>query len=419
VIDPLIGARAVHFAATAFVAGVMFFDAVIARPILVRGAHTYTKRYFATLDRFILTSVAFAILSGLVWSLLLAAKIGDETIGAALADGTFSTLLTETRFGYLWIARGALAAVVALTARAAGRRFGWIGLVSASLMLAALAWIGHAGARSGAVGWLHVSADMAHLLAAGAWLGSLPALALLLSRSGAGPRAIPAAAGAAVTRRFSVFGIAAVVTLLITGVINALLLTDSVASLADTDYGRLLLIKIGLFALMVALASINRWFWTPKLPNGRAIAMVRRHSLIETGLGALIIAIVGVLGTLPPPVHQHAHTNEALPEAAFVHIHDLKGMADVTVLPGRPGPTDVWLRLMREDFTPLAAETVAVRLSHPGQATVVGEARSDLLGLWRASGLVLPVAGVWMIVVEVRTNEGDPLILDAPLVLQP
>jgi copper resistance protein D len=418
VIDPMIGARAVHFGATAIVAGAIFFDVVIARPILGRGANTNTKSYFATLDQLVWTSIAVAVVSGGIWALLLAAKITDGTIGQALADGTFTTLLTDTRFGHAWIARGILAAGVALTLLRAGRRFASLGVISAALMLAALAWTGHAGARSGVIGWLHVCADMAHLLAAGAWLGSLPALALLLATKGR-RRAIPAVACTAVIHRFSAFGVAAVVTLLLTGVINTLLLTNSVASLVDTDYGRLLLVKIALFALMVMLASINRWFWTPKLPTDRAIAMVRRHSLIETGLGALIIAIVGVLGTLPPPIHQHSHANAALPEAAFVHIHDLKGMADVTILPGRPGPSEVWMRLMREDFTALAAKAVAVRLSHPGQKAVVGEARADLLGLWRASGLVLPVAGIWTIVIEVQTGEGDPLILDAPLVLGP
>src|SRR4051812_6972395 len=266
-------------------AGAMFFDIVIARPMPGHRANANAKSYFATLDRLVWTSIAAAVVSGQVWALLLAAKISDATIGQALADGTFSTLLTQTRFGFIWIARAALAVVVALTMLSAGRRFAWVGLVCASLMLAALAWTGHGGARPGAIGWLHVCADMAHLLAAGAWLGSLPALALLLGSASGGRHAVPAAACAAIIRRFSVFGIAAVGTLLVTGLVNTLLLTNSVASLTDTEYGRLLLIKIGLFALMVVLASINRWFWTPKLPGGRAIAMVRRHSLIEMGLG--------------------------------------------------------------------------------------------------------------------------------------
>jgi hypothetical protein len=60
-----------------------------------------------------------------------------------------------------------------------------------------------------------------------------------------------------------------------------------------------------------------------------------------------------------------------------------------------------------------------VRLSQPGQEPVIGEARSSLLGLWRASDLVLPVGGIWTVMVEVRTGEGDTLILDAPLVLAP
>lgn len=408
--DPLIAARAVHFGATAILAGAMFFDVAIARPVL--GARQ-AKDFARTVDRLLWWSLALALLSGAVWAVLLAAKIGDASIERVFSDGTLRTLLTETRFGHVWIARAAFGLVIAVVM--AYRRGLWLGGAAAALMLGYLAFVGHAGARPGAIAWLQIVADMVHLLAAGFWLGGLSALALLLAKSRGG--GIVPAPSAAVVSRFSMFGIGAVGLLLLTGAINTWLLTDSVFNLPSSDYGRLLLIKIGLFVAMVAFACVNRWYWSPRLPAPGAVAAIRRNAWLELGFGLAVICIVGALGTLPPPLHQHVHTEDESTEAAFVHIHDVTAMADVTVLPGRPGPNEVWLQLMKDDFTPLPAQGVRVRLSYPGQETIVAEGRSGRVGLWRVPGLELPVAGVWTIVVEVQTDAGS-LSLDAPFVLE-
>jgi uncharacterized membrane protein len=291
----------------------------------------------------------------------------------------------------------------------------WLGTAAALLMLGYLAFVGHAGARPGALAWVQIIADMIHLLAAGFWLGGLPALALVLGQDRRGTN--PPFAAAAIIRRFSMFGIIGVACLLGTGVINTWLLTDSITDLPATSYGRLLLIKIGLFVVMVTFASINRWYWSARLPAAGSINAIRRNSLIELGLGFAVICIVGALGTLPPPLHQHAHSSDQPPEAAFVHIHDVKAMADVTVLPGRPGPSEIWLDLLKDDFTPLPAKAVSVRLTHPGQDAIVADARSGREGLWRVPGIELPAPGIWTIVVEAQTDSGL-VSLDAPFVLE-
>jgi putative copper resistance protein D len=409
VIDPLVVARAVHIAATAITAGAILFGVAIVRPVLGRQTAA-VEHYLTNLARLTWCALIVAIISGLLWAMLLAAQIDDASIGDVLRTGTFTDLLTETRFGQVWILRALLAAIVVLTLRSA---HGFLPLTAAAAMLAALAWASHSGARSDAIGWFQVSADMAHLLAAGAWLGSLPALALLLGSQ------VPASTCAAATRRFSTIGVVAVVILLLTGAANTYLLTDSIAALTETRYGQLVLLKIALFTAMLVLAAINRWHWTPKLPERRAIGAIRRHSLIEAGLGLCAVAVVGILGTLPPPLHRHVHASDASPEAAFVHIHDINGMAEVTILPGRAGPSEVWIRLMREDFTPMAAQNVLVRLSQFGQQSVTAEARSGATGLWRAPDIVLPTSGVWTAMVEIRTGSGSPLVLDGPIVIAP
>jgi putative copper resistance protein D len=382
---------------------------VIAGPVLDCQTRE-AKRYLANLSRLIWCSLAVAVLTGVLWAAFLAAQIDDAALGDVVNSGTLTNLLTETRFGQVWMLRALLAAIVALTLRS---RYGWIPLAASTAMLAAIAWVGHSGARTDVVGWIQVTIDMAHALAAGTWLGSLPALALLLGSK------ISNSESVAATRRFSTVGIVAVVVLLLTGLMNTYLLTDSIAGLTDTRYGQLLFLKMGLFIAMLIFAAVNRFHWTPRLPAQRAIGAIRRHSLIETGLGLCAIAAVGALGTLPPPLHRHVHGSEASPEAAFVHIHDIKGMAEITILPGRAGPSEAWIRLMQEDFTPLTAQAVSLRLSQSGQAPVTADARRGAEGLWRVPDIVLPTPGVWTAVVEIRNGSGAPLVLDGPIVLAP
>ncbi|HKR19126.1 MAG TPA: CopD family protein, partial [Stellaceae bacterium] len=108
------------------------------------------------------------------------------------------------------------------------------------------------------------------------------------------------------TRRFSLMAMISVVVLLASGIVNTWYLAGNVPALIGTPYGRLLLIKIGLFLIMLTVAAVNRLRLTPRLagaaPNA-ALAQLRRNALIESGLGLGILAIVGVLGILPPGLH--------------------------------------------------------------------------------------------------------------------
>ena len=102
-----------------------------------------------------------------------------------------------------------------------------------------------------------------HLVAAAAWVGTLFPLALLLAA--AGHDATSVAIARIATMRFSTFGIFSVAALLITGSINTWYEAGSIPALTETDYGRLLLLKIALFLIMVAVAAFNRLHLTPRL----------------------------------------------------------------------------------------------------------------------------------------------------------
>lgn len=103
--------------------------------------------------------------------------------------------------------------------------------------------------------------------------------------------------------RFSGMGYGAVAILLGTGLINTWYLLPSLSQLATSLYGRLLMIKLALFALMLLLAALNRFWLVPAVarPDAKkSLSRLRYHIIGEQLLGVSIIALVSVLGILAP-----------------------------------------------------------------------------------------------------------------------
>jgi len=94
---------------------------------------------------------------------------------------------------------------------------------------------------------------------------------------------------------------------LISGIANSWELVGTLPALFGTDYGRLLSAKVALFLIMLSVAAVNRLRLTPRLvqePDASAqqdsLRQIRNNSLVEASVSAIILCIVGVLGTLQP-----------------------------------------------------------------------------------------------------------------------
>ena len=295
--DPLILVRGVHFAATLLAGGTIGLLVLVAEP-----AGTKARADFVALRHqltvLIWLALAVAILSGVAWLVLLASDILGASIAEVCLHGGAWPVLFDTRFGQVWCVRLLLALLLGLLMlRPATRSFQ---LAAAAALIALPALIGHAGATPGIAGDTHLVSDMVHLLAAGAWLGGLPAFVLLLWQTHRRAEATWSNFAIEATRRFSVVGILSVSALLASGLINSWNLLSGPRDLVTTDYGRLVALKIGLFIAMVAIAAVNRFYLTPRLPEPAALHGLQRNSLAEVGLGLCVLLVVGILGTLPP-----------------------------------------------------------------------------------------------------------------------
>jgi copper resistance protein D len=306
---PLVAIRAIHFGATVLTAGSVIFWCAVARPALHTGPAVVLAR--TRMLQLAWTGLALTVLSGGIWLLLEAVSMSGLSLGEAVTAGVAWTVLRQTQFGWIAELRAALA-----LALAAGLALSWsawsdaLALTAALGLAATIAWTGHAGSTPGDLGLLHSAADVLHLLAASAWIGGLLPLVLLLVAAG-GRRALGTAAQVQdLARRFSTLGVISVVALMASGAVNTWILVRSVHALLVTEYGQVLMLKLGIFALLLVFAAVNRLWLTPRLSptqadlsRQQALHRLTRNSTIEIGLGSAILAIVGMLGTLHPAIH--------------------------------------------------------------------------------------------------------------------
>ncbi|MBN0043226.1 copper resistance protein CopC/CopD [Streptomyces actuosus] len=134
----------------------------------------------------------------------------------------------------------------------------------------AASWAMSEHASTGLQPGVAMPVDVVHLLAVAAWLGGLTAL--LVGLYGA-PAGTPVTASA--VRRFSTIAFASVVALVATGAYQSWRQLGSWSALTGTGYGQLLLVKVGLVALLVGIASISRR-WTARLTDTADAAATRR-----------------------------------------------------------------------------------------------------------------------------------------------
>jgi putative copper resistance protein D len=307
---PLVLIRAVHFAASAIAAGGLMFGSFVAEPAL-RPSPAADAIVRSHVTNLVWAGPAVVITTGSVWLVLETLSMTGLGYDEAVRSGSMLTVANETQFGLVSEIRAGLAVVLA--ACLVLNRFvlaRWLALVAAMSLVSAIAWTGHAGSTLDELGNLHLAADALHLCAASAWIGGLVGLSILFS---AGRRRLalewePLQLHA--VRRFSTFGMFGVAALIPSGLVNAWILVGTFRGLLVTDYGRLLLLKLAVFLIMVGFATINRLLLTPQLAfavvgeaKPRALAALTRNTLIEIALGLFIFAIVGVLGTLHPAIH--------------------------------------------------------------------------------------------------------------------
>jgi len=320
----MIATRAVHISACLVLLSLFAFETLIATPALRRAdrsALEYVEALRGQFRRLVVWSGFAAIGSGIAWFWIIFAKMTGESLWELPAVHSIEVAITRTQFGHLWEWRLGLMLLFTMAHlipsgkwwNALLRSQAWqrAGTFVAATLLASLAWAGHAGATLGAQHPIHVTADAAHLVAAALWPGGLLPLTFFLVRASRSNEPSLLFAASAITRRFSALSLLVVGVLAATGLVNSYFLVGSFRALIASGYGRLLMLKVFLFLIMIGLGAWNLLRLKPRFTfasersdqQRAALHKLIRNVIAELCLGTLIVLIVGALGVTPPPRH--------------------------------------------------------------------------------------------------------------------
>jgi copper transport protein len=314
---------------------------------------------------------------------------------SSLATAAPWTIALGTSLGpSLLIAIAALGLGIAATRCRAGRALSAIALLGVGLSLAAS---GHAATAPPQV--LTRPAMFLHGVAIAFWLGALaPLIALLWSRKGA---ALP------IVNRFSTVAVPVVAVLALTGLTLAVIELERLGALVTTRYGIILSIKLVLVAILLGLAALNRFRFTPALARGDAKPL-SRSILLECVVALGILAVVAGWRFTPPP-------RSLVPDAPLaVHIHTDKAMFQVLITPGRVGTDSFVLQLLNGDGSLLQAKEATLTLSIPsrGIEEIERPATRSADGFWRVDNVPLAVPGRWHMRIDALVTDFEKITLE-------
>jgi copper transport protein len=300
----------------------------------------------------------------------------------------------------LWLFRRRLAAV-SLTVLGVGAAAAMLGDVAES----------HAAA-SGAVAF-NVVVQWVHVAASATWLGGLVALLL-------GLRGQPGPETRRIATRFANTATVGIGLVALTGVVRALSEIGPLQNLAFTDFGRLLVAKSALLAVLAGLGTINHFRSVPG--SGKSLGLLRRIGSMELIVATTVLVLSATLVNLPPPA-QAASVAPPVPASVTVSGNDFGTSVRMrlTATPGTSG-FDVF-RATLTDYDSgavLDGRTVTLRFTLPARPDI-GASQLVLKpmgnGVYQATGANLSIDGSWRIAAQISGGPGGSGAVDVAVQL--
>ncbi|SCL29152.1 copper transport protein [Micromonospora nigra] len=343
--------------------------------------------------------LAFATVAGLLLQV-------PYTVGGGVFDVTGEGLgaVLGSTFGAAHLVRlGLLAAAAFLLRPLLAGPVGRTDLVILGILgtVALLTWplAGHPAASPAPA--VSVVVDAVHLGSMAVWLGGLVMLGGFLLRR-ANERELEA-----ILPIWSRWAALAVAALLLAGTVQALIEVATPSALVGTTYGRLVLAKVVLFALVVGVAAYSRQLVRRRTAAGSPTSM-RRAVWAELGITAVVLAVSATLVQTTPA--RSADTEGAGADSGYFTTTVTSPLysLQVEVDPAEPGNNSVHFYAYSLDNRPLPVQEWRATVALPSAG--IEPITIPLLPLTdnHATGeIALPAAGDWELSVTARTTEID------------
>ena len=251
------------------------------------------------------------------------------------------------------------------------------------------------------VAGVSVVVDTIHLAAVSVWLGGLVMLFAFLL-----PQAETPELGA-ILPVWSRWAATAVGTLLMAGVVQALIEVSSLQGLVNSTYGILVLVKVGLAGIVLAVAAYSRRLVQARVDE-TSPRRLRRPVLAELAVTAVVLGVTSVLVQVPPPRTAEAAQTAAATTAVTQTVSDSAMSLQVDIFPATVGNNTIHLYAFTPDNKPLKVVEWSATAALPSKG--IEPIRVPMLAItdFHAIGeIALPSAGPWTFQFTARTSDID------------
>ena len=203
-----------------------------------------------------------------------------------------------------------------------------------------------------------------------------------------------------VVRRFSLMATIAVPVIVATGVAQTLKLAGNLDDVTSTSWGRTLLVKVAVVAVLVAIGGVSQWLLRNDGPSA-----LKRNVLVEALIGVGVIGLAAALVALPP--------QSVAASKVFTNTLTNQGViADVTVTPGRVGQNEVHLVITPPGGSLDPVVSTSVQATFASGAPV--PATLESIGPNHYTGTItLSTAGDWNLQIIVEPTQGQSVLLSS------
>ncbi|KHD78836.1 copper resistance CopC/CopD family protein [Actinoplanes utahensis] len=251
------------------------------------------------------------------------------------------------------------------------------------------------------VAGVSVVIDALHLAAMAVWLGGLVMLFGFLL-----PQANARELGA-ILPIWSRWAMTAVGALIFAGVVQALIEVSTLDGLINSTYGRMILAKVGIAAVVIGIAA-----WSRRLVASRVAeenpSRLRRVVVAELALTAVVLGVTSFLVQEPPPrTAQAAETGPVSTNVTQTLTSD-KMSLKVDVFPAKVGNNSIHLYAYTPDNRPQTVVEWKAAAALPAKGIEPIEIPLLRISDYHAIGDIgLPMAGEWTLKFTARTSEID------------
>ena len=401
--------------------GGSIFTLAIWNPALSTITASKYDEYAAKVSKRILTTLGFFSVVGIAATMVL---LLVEAIAAASSPSMGDvlnaayTILVSTRLGEYWVFRlvvaiaAAGASVITLRQVYASKK-SWVLILLLGLVLSLSTSItSHNAASTEYNPAINLLSDWIHLVAVGAWIGGLMYLAIAIT-SLSGKTREKWKTAVELLRRFSSLAILCVGAIGITGIYNLILEVGDLTQLLTTVYGRIILVKIAIFAPMIAFGALNQFVLfnhilhagrkrtqTGRGETSRWVGRFKVSIRTEMTLGIILLLVVGFLTASAPVAEAPSSPSQYQPSPFVIRGYAPQGVnVTLKIFPFQTGNNHFEIDFTNQQGTPIPdIESAFIKFQYLdrniGVSTANATATSNL-GEYSLDGTYLSFSGNW------------------------